>query len=671
MEFKTLKMAVAKQFATMGKTALFRTDVDGDKMWETYLASFPAGSDPIYKTRSEHDCTCCKQFIRAVGNVVSVVDGKVVSIWDVDAGNENYQAVSDALAKLVKSKSIKSPFLHFEKTAGTDRNFQDVLGNVKAWDHFFVNIPKEFVEKSDMIATKIGESVALHDVLLRSLEEIDMDSIDTVLDLISQNSLYRGEEQKFAVSEFKKLKKEFIKLSKEKKDIFVWDKIKVSPVSVSKMRNTVIGTLLTDLSSGVELDSAVASFEAKVAPANYKRPTALVSKAMIEKAKKALEQLGLVSALERRYATMADITVNNILFANRDAKKKMNADVFDDLVSKVSVKKSSLDKVEEVSIEKFISDILPRAESIEIMIENQHMNNLVSLIAPVDPTALNMFKWDNKFSWSYNGEMADSIKERVKKAGGSVEGDLCCRLAWEYKDDLDFRMREPNGHIIYFGNRRQTSNNGGMLDLDANGADGQRDDPAENIFYKSSARMQEGTYILKVNNYSRRSEGKGFTVEVEFGGEVHTFNYEKILRTSETVVVAKIEYSKKNGFKVIPVVESTQSVKDVWAKSTQTFQKVSVMMMSPNYWDDMKVGNKHYFFMIDGCLNDGKARGFFNEFLKEELNPHRKVIEVVGAKMLTDESNNQLSGLGFSSTQRNSVLCKVSGAMSRIVKIVF
>ena len=95
------------------------------------------------------------------------------------------------------------------------------------------------------------------------------------------------------------------------------------------------------------------------------------------------------------------------------------------------------------------------------------------------------------------------------------------------------------------------------------------------------------------------------------------------------------------------------------------------MMMSPNFWDDLNVGNKHYFFMLENCKNEDKARGFFNEFLKSELDAHRKVIEVVGSKMRTDESDQQLSGLGFSSTQRNSVLCKVKGSFSRIIKIVF
>lgn len=83
------------------------------------------------------------------------------------------------------------------------------------------------------------------------------------------------------------------------------------------------------------------------------------------------------------------------------------------------------------------------------------------------------------------------------------------------------------------------------------------------------------------------------------------------------------------------------------------------------------MGNKHFFFMLDGCANETKARGFFNEFLRSDLDKHRKVIEMVGSKMLTDNSEKQLSGLGFSSTQKNSLFCKVTGSFTRVVNIVF
>ncbi len=62
---------------------------------------------------------------------------------------------------------------------------------------------------------------------------------------------------------------------------------------------------------------------------------------------------------------------------------------------------------------------------------------------------------------------------------------------------------------------------------------------------------------------------------------------------------------------IIKSLPSSQAAKNLWGIPTQTFHKKSVLMLLPNYWDEKTVGNKHYFFMLDGCLNDGKARGFF------------------------------------------------------------
>lgn len=58
-------------------------------------------------------------------------------------------------------------------------------------------------------------------------------------------------------------------------------------------------------------------------------------------------------------------------------------------------------------------------------------------------------------------------------------------------------------------------------------------------------------------------------------------------------------------------------------------------------------------------------------YLSPELTPHRKVFEALGSKMVTPYNEDQLSGLGFSSTVRNSVICKVLGTFERIIKINF
>jgi len=670
MDFSMFKISVAKQFEKLQKFNLFRTQTEKDKMWETYLKSFPEGSNPIYKERTEYDCNCCKQFVRAIGNVVAIIDGKIESIWDVEINDPNYQVVTNAMSALVKSNPIVNIFLHTEKTAGTDKNFQQILDRVQTWQHFFVNIKSTSV--SIQIGTMLSETRSVHDVLFRSLKEIKNESIEVVIDLISQNSLYRGEEHKFAVTTFKNLKRQFDKLSTDsEKDIFTWSIIKDTPSSVSKIRSTVIGTLLTDISEGKDIEDAVKTFESKVAPTNYKRPTTLTTKAMVEKAQKTIADLGLTSALDRRYATIQDITINNILFANREAKKLLNRNIFDKISAGIPDKVKNYDKVEEIPIEKFLSDILPRSESIEVMFENRHTGNLMSLISPVDPTAGKLFKWDNNFSWSYNGELADSIKERVKKAGGNVTGDLCCRLAWFNYDDLDFHLQEPGGNHIYYKDKHPQGTTG-QLDVDMNAGSGTTRNPVENIYYRDKNKLKEGIYILQVHNFNKRETVDiGFEVEIDFMGTIYHFTYDKAVKNNEIVTVVEFKFSYKGGLEIIKSLPSSQATKEIWGIKTKTFHNVNVLMSSPNYWDGRGVGNKHYFFMIEGCLNDGKARGFFNEFLKSDLDVHRKVFEVVGSKMKTDESKNQLSGIGFSSTQRNSVLCSVKGSFSRTIKIMF
>jgi hypothetical protein len=686
MDFAIFKAAVSKRFEFLARHSLFRVNLDADngqgtiisgrdRIWATYLSAFPAGADPIFRERTEHDCNCCKSFIRAVGNCVAIVDGKLETLWDLKVSDPNYQIVADAMAAFVRNGKVTDIFLHMESTAGRDKTFEQVLGGENiTWNHLAVTLPRDtVVDKHDIPSTLNGPRDD-HQVLHRSLTEFSVEALDIVRELIAQNSLYRGEEDKYATTEFHKLKTVFdTLLTDQAKDLFVWTKVKGISGAVSRIRNSTIGTLLIDLSAGVELDVAVAKYEDKKSGTKYKRPTALVTKGMIDKAKETLQKLGLVSALERRFAGISDITVDNILFADRSAKALMADSIMDELTPTSNTRPKNLDKVEEVTMNGFITNILPHVKTIEVLLENQHLTNMVSLIAPGDPTSGSLFKWDNRFSWSYNSGVADSIKERVKNAGGSVNGVLCCRLAWEYSDDLDFHMYEPSGGThISFSNKRQKSICGGMLDVDANGGDGQRPDPCENIFYEDKSRMKEGDYRLTVHNWNRRSAGIGFEAQVEFDGKTFNFSYPRVVADKEEVNIAVINYSKTAGFTIKSDLGQINLSKEFWNLKTQNFHKVNVLMMSPNYWDgQVGVGNKHYFFMLEDCLNDGSARGIFNEFLKDELNPHRKVFEMVGSKINLASTEAQLSGLGFSSTLKSHVVVRVTGAFTRLIKIVF
>lgn len=663
-----LNNAVKKNIKEMVQGEVFYVELNKDDLWDTYLSSFPEGSNPIFRERSHYDCSCCKQFVTGIGNMVSIgEDGHLKTVWDVDVEGTIFQPVANALAEFVERHSIAGVYRHHQRSVGVESNLEELpSGDVIKWDHLYARLPNDLVLASgESLGSVNSEIVSDYDVLKRTLETITEEAVEIVLDLIDQDSLYRGEEHRYTVATLDKVMDEYKQVNN--KSLFLWKKSRELK-RASRFINTVIGTLLEDISKGVELEDAVKSFESKVAPTNYKRPKSLITQKMIDNAQKKVQELDLTHSLNRRYARAEDISVNNVLFADRSSRKVMK-DVFDDLKPTAGSSKS-YDKVEEISIEDFITKVLPKAETIEVLMENSHVNNLFSLVAPEYDAAESLFKWDNGFSWSYNGEVTDSIKERVKKAGGDITGDVRVSLSWSNHDDLDLHIEEPRGSIIYYGNRTSQLTSG-MLDIDMNAGGPFSREAVENIFWRSKHTMVEGRYEVHVHNYYKREwEDEGFEVELDILGNSRIYSYNQSVGNRARVNVVEFEVNNTGDIKIVkeylPVSQKTQ---EVWGLSTGNFHKVSMVMLSPNHWDGLEIGNKHYMFVLDECKNPDSVRGFYNEFLRNDLTEHRKVFEVLASKMKGVYSDNQLSGLGFSSTARNEFICKVSGSFNRTLKV--
>jgi hypothetical protein len=684
MEFVEMKKRLQENFKEMVKdvTHLFEIDVDKDEFWNLYLDSFPSGKNEIFRERREHDCSCCRHFIKTIGNAVVIKNNVVKTIWDIKLNDDTYQPVFNALSSYLKSKIVSDIYVSKFKNIGTNKNFEQTKdGKVIEWDHFYLELPDKFVDKSSKSEGDIkGTFRDTRNVFKRSLEEITEDSLLTILELISQNSLYKGEEWKGVLTEFLKYKKAYDKLqTATEKDNYAWEQSVKAGGAIGRIRNHSIGTLLTNVSEGMDLDTAVKKYEAIVAPTSYKRPQAIFTKKMLEDAKKTIEDLGYADSLGRRYAKLDDITVNNILFSNKDSAKRISGglDIFDEMSKEVAVNPKKFSKVEEVSVNDFVTNILPITKSLEVFLENKHASNMVSLIAPENKDSKTMFKWDNGFSWAYSGNITDSsMKENVKNAGGKVDGVLRFSIQWndDGKDnsDLDAHCKEPNGNEIYFGNDRKpdVSNLGGQLDVDI--TQPQSNVAVENITWANKSRMRAGVYKFFVNQYSNRGNKNGFSAEIEFDGQVFSFNYNKELRTGENVNVAEVTLHEDGTFTIKELLPSSVSSRDVWNLKTNQFVPVSVVMYSPNYWNEQDgIGHRHYMFMLKDCVNPELPNGFYNEFLKHDLEQHKRVFEALGGKMAVKDVEDQLSGLGFSSTKRNELLVKVTGQSERVLKIKF
>lgn len=687
MNFNTFRQAVAEQFAAMSSHQLLTTGtiVDpeaeglnypelaarfGDDLWATYLASFKEGENPIHRQRGVYDCSCCRNFIRK-SNIVAIIDGKVQTIWDVKV--PEFQHVADALRDAVLSQPINNIFLHDSPNLGTRQNIERIDGVAVTYDHFHVSVPARFVKPEANIPTALTGPRTKQYTLIRAVREILPDAVSTVLELIASNSLARGDQFKGLLTEFKKVQNEILNRSLTTDfNTLGWEYTFKVGDALAAIRGSSIGTLLQELTQDpADLEGAVGRFERMVAGDNYKRPTALVTPKMIEDAKAKVNELGLTAALDRRFAVIDDISARHVLFVDRDSRVRLKDSPFDDLVPTAKAKPLNLDRVEEISIEKFMADVLPTITSIEVAVERQHAEKKVALMTGV----AGLFSWDNGFSWSYVGNYADAVKQRVKAAGGNVDGDVCIRLAWSNGDDLDLHVHEPTGRVYYM-NKGPTSN-GGTLDVDMNaGGDRGRGPhtPVENIVYVDKSRMKPGNYRVEVNNFARVTPADtGFTVDIDVLGTVHHFEMSANPNNRATVAVANIVVTRDNLVKVEPLLPSTTTNKTA---TPDDFVKVNAIVASPNTWDTQSpVGQKHWFFLLDGWKMDEPTRGFFNEQLKPELNPHRKVLELLGGKTLVDPATapEQLVGLGFTATGKDQqpLVVRVKGNIERVLKITF
>lgn len=681
MEIKQVKELLAKNFKAQaeGATHLYEVNLDKDQLWALFLDSFPPGTNEIYRERREFDCSSCRQFIKNIGNVGFLKNNVFTTIWDFETNDTTFQPVLNALSAFVKSQMISDVYVSKLSKIGTDRNFEPLEnGTITEWHHLFLELPSKFVDKSSKSEAEIkGELRSTRNVFKRSLDEITEESVLTVLELISQNSLHKGAEWKGALNEFLKFKNQYDQLQTEiEKENYTWEQsVKVGGV-IGRIRNHSIGTLLVNLSEGMDLDTAVRKYEKIVAGENYKRSKPIYTQKMLDDAQKTVEKEGYLESLPRQHAVLDDITVNNILFSNKDAAKRIvGANIFAEMSSAIPVNVKKFSTVEEISIAEFLKNVLPTAREIELLLENKHQANMVSLIGPQIKDSKPMFKWNNRFSWAYAGNMTDSaMKDRVKAAGGNVEGVLRFSIQWnddQYDgNDLDAHCIEPGGNEIYYGDKTSRYT-GGQLDVDI--INPNKGTPAvENITWASTDRMKQGVYQFSVHNFSHRGGRNGFKAEIEFDGQIYSFEYNKELRNKETVEVAEITFDG-NGFSIKEKLPSNVSSKEVWNLQTNQFVPVTVVMHSPNYWDEQEgIGHKHYFFMLKDCINSESPNGFYNEFLKEELySKHKRVFEALGSRMAVKTVDDQLSGVGFSSTKRNEAIVKVKGQTERVLKVKF
>ena len=159
MEFHDFKALVKNHFDAMVKdaTSMFWTDVDKDVLWETYLSSFPAGTNNIFRERTEYDCSACRHFIKSIGAAVVIRDNQIHSIWELDCDDATYGPVCKALDAYVKSRPVVDAFFSVTKKVGVEKTLEVLNdGTSITWEHFAVDVPDRFVINPRHTSIRLG-----------------------------------------------------------------------------------------------------------------------------------------------------------------------------------------------------------------------------------------------------------------------------------------------------------------------------------------------------------------------------------------------------------------------------------------------------------------------------------------------------------------------------------
>lgn len=634
--FQVFSRAVHNQFVEMSKSELYL--VRADNLFEKYLAAYPADANPIFRKRTVYDCQCCKRFVKKLGKVVTIVDGKLVTVWDNLNLPEPFKCVSKAMGDIVRDSQIESLFRSKERKYSVEFNF-DTLTNERH-DHFYGEIAKRHFSAAP--ETLIGDAHTTYQVLQRGLDEFKDADVKEVLELIEQNQLYKGQDFKTSIEQFRLLMKGYKEAGKSK--LYVWSNLN-SPHA--RFRNTAIGSLFIDLAEGKTVEQAVKSYETKVAPMNYKRPTATITQSMVEKAVETLNSLGLSGAIQRRFAKLSDVSVNEVIFVDNESKSKMKDGIT--LLLMPNVKATTIDpkKAIPITADKFVKEVLPQTAELQVFLENRHQGNFLSLTTAVNPNEVNLFKWDNPFAWSYDGDVTDSVKQRVKSAGGNINCKLRVSLSWFNGDDLDLHCAAPGGIDVGFQNKM------GILDVDMNAGYATTRTPVENLAFNS---LRDGLYQVYVQQYRQRETvDVGFAIELEYAGVVHQFSHPKAAKDRIDCFRFTIQKGELLNFEPANCLVGGKSSQEKWGVKTETLVPVVAVMNSPNHWDAKQVGAKHLIFALKNCKNPNPARGIYNEYLRGDLEQHRKVFEVLGNKTKCAVTDEQVSGIGFTAGRNDSL----------------
>lgn len=407
---------IRERVAAVGKTPVFTTAICKGTLWNLFLE----GIDPAH--RQYYNCHCCRHFIERFGGLVYITEeGETTPVlWNPSGVNSFFKKSVQLLFGYVSHSNVNGVFYHNELVWGTPAT--------KEWTH--LHGPCRGVFKADA-SVKMSEKLEEFKMLKNGLAYYDKEVIDTAVQLLNSDALYRSEKAaQFAT---------WLQSIDRHNNNLIWKSVATAPTGYCHVRTSVLHTLLDDLLAKMEFPDIAKRWADKMDPLQYRRPTALPKMGAIVQAEKLFQEMNCASALKRRFATLDDV----LEFEWKPTPSKSTAGLFGHLKDEIKPPKHSL-KLPETFItwEKFKRTVLSIAESIQIHVP--YKGNFYGLLTAVDPDAKPILQWDglegfprNPVSWFvYAGESTADVWS-LKTGWADVTAIFKTPCHWQ-KDSQNF-----------------------------------------------------------------------------------------------------------------------------------------------------------------------------------------------------------------------------------------
>ncbi|KIG16544.1 Phage protein [Enhygromyxa salina] len=355
------------------------------ELFDVFLDALPASY------QQQNTCASCRSFFERYGGLVTVDDaGKVASaLWGATQSLGVYDAAVRALAEHTTRAPITGVFVTSEPVWG-----KPTTGD---WKHLAVTPASELVfptgrlRRASEIAAERREDYRL---LRAGLEEFPLKLVKKAAALLSTGGLYRSEKCISVANWLLGLHQRRQAVgSAAARDNVVWLAVATAPPGFCHVRSSMIGTLLEDLAEQLPFDVVKAKFDAKMHPLQYQRPTAAPGKQNIERAEKIVAELRSAGALERRFATLADLQPLWVPSSAPRSNEKQG--VFSHLKAKLKPTEMELDVPAQVMTwEKFSKRVVPNAARIEYRVPSATCAYL-GLVTAKNPEAPPIIQWDS------------------------------------------------------------------------------------------------------------------------------------------------------------------------------------------------------------------------------------------------------------------------------------